>query len=123
MVDRIRAAWAGDDGRMGRSKGARDAMSRARDYRRDENGRGVDPFLKRKRRYRPVLRAVGAEALFAATPRGFQEAIWRGKLPEPRVVVGDGVEAWAGGVDAPNRVGLGRFVRRRVSEPATIKFD
>jgi hypothetical protein len=70
-------------------------MSRARDYRRDENGRAVDPFLKRKRRFKPVLRLLGAEELFAATPRGFQEALWRGKRPEPRAVAQDGVEPWA----------------------------
>lgn len=73
-------------------------MSQARDYRRDENGRGVDPFQKRKRRYKSVLRLLAAEGLFAATPRGFQEAIWRGKWPEPRVVLEDGVEPWAAGV-------------------------
>jgi hypothetical protein len=71
-------------------------MSRARDYRRDEKGRAVDPFLKRKQRYRPVLRLIRAEGLFAATPRAFQEALWRGKRPEPRVVVGEGVEPLVG---------------------------
>jgi hypothetical protein len=70
-------------------------MSRARDYRRDANGRAVDPLLNRKRRFRPVLRLLGVEELFAATPRGFQEALWRGKRPEPRAVVQDGVEPWA----------------------------
>jgi hypothetical protein len=70
-------------------------MSRARDYRRDGKGRAVDPFLGRKRRFRPVLRLLGAEELFGATPRAFQEALWRGKRPEPRAVARDGVEPWA----------------------------
>ena len=70
-------------------------MSRARDYRRDASGRAVDPFLSRKRRFRPVLRLLEAEELFAATPRAFQEALWRGKRPEPRAIAGEGVEPWA----------------------------
>ena len=54
----------------------------------------IAPF-SRKRRFRPVLRLLGVEDLFAATPRGFQEALWRGKRPEPRAVAQDGVEPWA----------------------------
>jgi hypothetical protein len=49
---------------------------------RDRAGH-VDPFYQRRKRFEPVLRAVGVAELFAAMPRKMQELFWRLKTPAP----------------------------------------
>src|SRR3954468_3998379 len=58
-------------------------MSHRRDYRRGKDGRAEDRFAERRRRYRPLLRALGLEEAFEGLPRPFQELFWSIKYPDP----------------------------------------
>jgi hypothetical protein len=49
---------------------------------RDAGGH-VHPFHQRRKRFEPVLRALGVAELFAAMPRKGQELFWRLKTPAP----------------------------------------
>jgi hypothetical protein len=84
-------------------------MSRARDYRRNKDGRAEDRFAERRRRFKPVLRALGLEETFNRMHRRVQEIFWAKKFPDPQLIYDEGVPAEA-------RRAVERSIRERTIE-------
>jgi hypothetical protein len=68
-------------------------MSRARDYRRNKDGRAEDRFAERRRRFKPIMRALGLEETFNRMHRRLQEFFWARKFPDPQLIYDEGVPA------------------------------
>jgi hypothetical protein len=79
-------------------------MSRARDYRRNKDGRAEDRFAERRRRFGPVLRALGLAEEFGRIRRPIQEFFWRWKFPDLEL-------RWDGAIPAAVRRAVERAAR------------